>query len=122
MRKIIHKSKAFKTAANLPSKFTQRSEKRKKNSKRSVSEILQATVIMLNVKVREKTIKNRPNKYGLFNKEKKIKSDSMVQVWKVASEQNLEGVMIQARFAAIESNMNSFVQQITLESTVRPCV
>lgn len=117
MRKIIHKSKALKTAANLPSKFTQRSEKRKKTPRG-----LQATVIMLNVKVREKTIKNRPNKYGLFNKEKKIKSDSMVQVWKVASEQNLEGVMIQARFAAIESNMNSFVQQIILESTVRPCV
>lgn len=90
MRKVIHKWKAFKTAANLPSKFTQRSEKLKKNP-RAVSEILQGTVVMLNVKVREKTIKNRPNKYGLFNREKKLKVTLWFRFGKLHLNKTLKG-------------------------------
>lgn len=78
MRKIIHKSKAFKTAANLPSKFTQRSEKRKKTPRGLYLRFFRLQLSCYMLKFERKQLKTDQTSMACLIKKKKIKSDSMV--------------------------------------------
>ena len=74
-RKIIHKWETFKddcrswTSQQVHPKVRLCNAQRKcKKTPRATSQTLQASVIMLNVKVHDSTVRKRLNKYGLFGR------------------------------------------------------
>ena len=103
---ITHKLETFKTAVNLPrsghpSKFTPRFAKHP----RATSQTLQASVSMLNVKVHDSTIRNRQNKYGLFQ-EKSFHNKNMV---KFHLKKKTVPYLVLNHLRVIESTINSYV-------------